>query len=213
MVVLPHSMAYPPLWATAGRAVNMHLLLMFQKQSSSAVADNNNNGTSHRQTVDLATAKLNDLYDAGNDPLLDGPEKFRSSSQSHMHDNTSNSGSTAVNNAQLNAARMNTSNMNMLGMANFSARLLTAQITASRSGFGQPGLAGLGGFVRMQGGDMQWWSWAWGPGRSGGRPTGLSASGSSSSAVGNNGTGEKKYEEDFDPAVLNDIVGWLSSLS
>ena len=49
------------------------------------------------------------------------------------------------------------------------------------------------------------------------RPSpGLSAScksGSSSSAAGNHGSdGTKKDEEDFDPALLNDVAGWLRSL-
>ena len=56
----------------------------------------NSNATSHGQTVDLATAKVNNLYDGGNVPRLNGPEKFRRSSKGHMHDNTSGS-STAVN--------------------------------------------------------------------------------------------------------------------
>ena len=85
-------------WASM---VNTPLLPMFQKPSSSAVNNNNNNATSHGQTVDLATAKLNDLYGAGNVPRLDGPEKFRRSSKGHMHDNTSG-GPTAVNNGVTN---------------------------------------------------------------------------------------------------------------
>ena len=35
-----------------------------------------NNATNHGQTVDLATAKLNDLYGRGNVPRLNGPKKF-----------------------------------------------------------------------------------------------------------------------------------------
>ena len=47
---------------------------------------------------------MNDLYGRGNVPLLDGPEKFRSSSMSHIYDNTvaSSSSSTAVNNGVTN---------------------------------------------------------------------------------------------------------------
>ena len=78
-------------WASI---MNTPLLPMFLKPSSSAV--NTNNATSHGQTVDLATTKLNDLYGAGNVPRLNGPEKFRRSSKGHMHDDTSG-GSTAVN--------------------------------------------------------------------------------------------------------------------
>ena len=68
--------------------VKTPLLHMFRKPSSSAMI-NNNNATSHGQTVDLTTAKLNDLYGGGNIPLLDGSEKFRWFSKGHMHDNTS----------------------------------------------------------------------------------------------------------------------------
>ena len=39
--------------------------------------------------VDLASAKLNDIYGGGNVPRLNGPEKFRRSSKGHMHDTTS----------------------------------------------------------------------------------------------------------------------------
>ena len=72
---------------------------MFQKPSSSSV--NNNNNTSHGQMFDLSTAKLNGMYSKGNDPCLDGPEKFRRTSKGHMHDNSSGS-STAVNNGATN---------------------------------------------------------------------------------------------------------------
>ncbi|KAH8994152.1 hypothetical protein EDB86DRAFT_3234880 [Lactarius hatsudake] len=50
-------------WASM---VNTPLLAMFQKTSS----NNSNNG----QTVDLAAAKLNDLYGSSNVPRLDGPD-------------------------------------------------------------------------------------------------------------------------------------------
>ena len=72
-------------WASI---VNTPLLPMFQNPSSSAMI-NNNNAKSHGQTVDLATAKLNDLYGGGNIPRHDDPEKFRRSSKGHMYDNTS----------------------------------------------------------------------------------------------------------------------------
>ena len=68
--------------------VKTPLLHMFRKPSSSAMI-NNNNATSHGQTVDLTTVKLNDLYGGGNIPLLDGSEKFPWFSKGHMHDNTS----------------------------------------------------------------------------------------------------------------------------
>ena len=84
-------------WASM---VNTPLLPMFQKPSSSAV-NNNNNTTSHGQTVDPATVKLNDLYGTGNVPRLDGPEKFRRTTKGHMHNNTSG-GSTTVNNGVTN---------------------------------------------------------------------------------------------------------------
>ena len=67
--------------------VKTPLLPMYQKPSSATI--NNNNATSHGQTVDLATAKLNDLYGGGNISLLDGSEKFRWFSKGHMHDDTS----------------------------------------------------------------------------------------------------------------------------
>jgi hypothetical protein len=55
-------------WASM---VSTPLLPMFQKSSTA-----NNNASSHGQTVDLATATLNDLF-GGNVPHLDGPEKIR----------------------------------------------------------------------------------------------------------------------------------------
>jgi hypothetical protein len=79
-------------WASM---VNTPLLPMFQKSSTA-----NNNATGHGQTVDLAAAKLNDLYGGGNVPRLDGPEKFRRSSKGHVHDNSGSS--TAVNNGVTN---------------------------------------------------------------------------------------------------------------
>ena len=100
MAASPPSTTYPPLWATAS-IVNTPLLPMFQKPLSSAVKNNNNNATNHGQTVDLATAKLSDLYGAGNVPRLDGTEKFRRSSKGHTHDNT-NGGSTAIHNGVTN---------------------------------------------------------------------------------------------------------------
>src|SRR6266478_6461602 len=68
-------------WASM---VNTPLLPMFQKTSTA-----NNSGTGPTQTVDLATAKLNDLY-SGNVPRLDGPEKFRRASKGHVSDVGSN---------------------------------------------------------------------------------------------------------------------------
>jgi hypothetical protein len=113
-------------------------------------------------------------------------------------------------------------NMNMLGMANLSAmgispeaQLLAAQIAAAGGGFGQPGLgvgAGLGTFGGLGGiGGNN--GLRGGPGRSGGRSPGLgggSNSGKGSNASGNGGA--KKDEEDFDPAVLHDVAGWLRTL-
>jgi hypothetical protein len=316
-------------WASM---VNTPLLPMFQKPSAA-----NNNVTSHGQTVDLATAKLNDLYGSGNVPRLDGPEKFRRSSKGHVHDNSGSS--TAVNNgvtnngiygddgdliagqhapgagrvpsassragggslrngggggsnwsggaqspalsntsgrfggsddgssamaaahqqaalanlgmgvggfnlgltspglgmpnglnmaqlAQLNGMTgmnggMNPFNMNMLNMANLSAmgispeaQLLAAQIAAAGGGFGQAnlaGLGGLGGFGGMQSG-IGGNNGLRGPSRSGGRSPGLSANGKSGSSCAGNGSSVKKDEEDFDPAVLHDVAGWLRTL-
>jgi SAM domain (Sterile alpha motif) len=75
-------------WASM---VNTPLMPMFQKPSTT-----NNAGAGPTQTVDLATAKLNDLYGAGSVPRLDGPEKFRRASKSHALDSGSNTTNTAV---------------------------------------------------------------------------------------------------------------------
>jgi hypothetical protein len=303
-------------WASM---VNTPLLPMFQKSSTA-----NNSGTGPTQTVDLATAKLNDLYGGGSVPRLDGPEKFRRASKGHVPDvgssgntttanGTSNNGiygddgdliqgqgqqapggrvqgssgrslrngngsawsgahSPALSNnsgrfggsddgnsamaaaaqqqaalaglgmgvggfniglgspalagmqnglsmaqlAQLNGmSGMNPFgvNMNMLGMANLNAmgltaeaQLLAAQIAAAGGGFGQPGLGGgLGSFGGLQGG-MGGAGQRNGPGRSGGRSPGAGSN------KGSSGSGTKKDEEDFEPAVLNDVAGWLRTL-
>lgn len=101
-------------------------------------------------------------------------------------------------------------NMNMLGMANLNAmgltaeaQLLAAQIAAGS--FGQSGLAGLGNFGGLQGG-MGGAGQRNGPGRSGGRSPGAGSN------KGSSGGGTKKDEDDFDPAVLNDVAGWLRTL-
>jgi hypothetical protein len=116
---------------------------------------------------------------------------------------------------------MNPFNMNMLGMANLSAmgispeaQLLAAQIAAAGGGFGQAnlaGLGGLGGFGGMQSG-IGGNNGLRGPSRSGGRSLGLSANGKSGSSSAGNGSSAKKDEEDFDPAVLHDVAGWLRTL-
>ena len=126
--------------------------------------------------------------------------------------------------AQLNAAGMNLFNMNVLGMVNLTvmgisteAQLLAAYIATVEGGFGQVGLglgaAGLGGFEGLQSGIGGAGAGRGSPGRSGGRSraSAPTASGSSSSNAGNN-KGAKKDEEDFDPAVLNDVATWLHSL-
>ncbi|KAI0299622.1 hypothetical protein BC826DRAFT_995582 [Russula brevipes] len=103
-------------------------------------------------------------------------------------------------------------NMNMLGMANLNAmgltaeaQLLAAQIAAAGGGFGQPGLGGsLGNFGGLPGGIAV--GQRGGPGRSGGRSPGA---GSNKGTAGNGG---KKDEDDFDPAVLHDVAGWLRTL-
>ena len=130
-------------WASM---VNTPLLPMFQKPSSSAVNNNNNNATSHGQTVDLATAKLNDLYGAGNVPRLDGPEKFRRSSKGHMHDNTSG-GPTTVNNGVTNN-----------GVYGDDGDLISGHRTSSRGGSGGSLRNGGGG-----GGGGSNWSGAQSP--------------------------------------------------
>jgi hypothetical protein len=103
-------------------------------------------------------------------------------------------------------------NMNMLNMASAmgisaEAQLIAAQIAAAGGGFGQPGLgvgAGLGSFAGLQGavGAGQ----RAGPGRSGGRSPGAGSS------KGTTTNGAKKDEDDFDPAVLGDVAGWLRTL-
>ena len=102
-------------------------------------------------------------------------------------------------------------NMNMLGMANLNAmgisaeaQLLAAQFAAAGGGF-QPGLTGLGGFGGLPGG-IGGAGQRNGPGRSGGRSPGAGSN------KGSSGGGTKKDEDDFDPAVLNDVAGWLRTL-
>ena len=102
-------------------------------------------------------------------------------------------------------------NMNMLGMANLNAmgisaeaQLLAAQFAAAGGGF-QPGLAGLGGFGGLPGG-IGGAGQRNGPGRSGGRSPGAGSN------KGSSGGGTKKDEDDFEPAVLNDVAGWLRTL-
>jgi hypothetical protein len=114
--------------------------------------------------------------------------------------------------AQLNGINPFGVNMNMLGMANLNAmgltaeaQLLAAQIAAAGGGFGQPGLSGLGNFGGLPGG-MGGAGQRNGPGRSGGRSPGAGSN------KGSSGSGTKKDEDDFDPAVLHDVAGWLRTL-
>jgi hypothetical protein len=101
----------------------------------------------------------------------------------------------------------------MLGMANLNAmgltaeaQLLAAQIAAAGGGFGQPGLGtGLGNFGGLPGG-IGGSGPRNGPGRSGGRSPGAGSN------KGSSVSGTKKDEDDFDPAVLNDVAGWLRTL-
>ncbi|KAH8987228.1 hypothetical protein EDB86DRAFT_3245844 [Lactarius hatsudake] len=79
----------PAVGDSGASMVNTPLLPMFQKTSS-----NNNNG----QTVDLAAAKLNDLYGSSNVPRFDSPDKFRRPSKGHMHDSSSGSNNGVTNN-------------------------------------------------------------------------------------------------------------------
>ncbi len=118
--------------------------------------------------------------------------------------------------AQLNGMNLFGVDMNMLGTANLSAmgitpeaQLLAAQIATSGGGLGQPGLgvgAGLGSFGGLEGG-ICGDGLRGGSGRSGGRSPGLGGKGGT---AGNGGA--KKDEVDFDPAVLNDVTGWLRTL-
>jgi hypothetical protein len=80
----------PPVGDSWASMVNTPLMPMFQKPS------NNNAGAGPTQTVDLAAAKLNDLYGTGSVPRLDGPEKFRRASKGHALDSGSNTTNTAV---------------------------------------------------------------------------------------------------------------------
>ncbi|KAI9436712.1 hypothetical protein H4582DRAFT_2099764 [Lactarius indigo] len=256
--------------------VNTPLLSMFQKTSS----NNNNAG----QTVDIAPAKLNDVYGTSNDPRLDSPDEFRQPSKGHIHDNSSGSNNGVTNHgvygddsdliqghhapgvgrAQSDSSRglrnsggggtwsgaqspalSNTSGyfcgsddgsnamaaahqqaaLAGLGMrlGGFSLGLTSPRLAGyeyaepgrdwnvalgaatfsadrrCRGGFGQPGLgigAGLSTFGGLQSGIG---------GGSG------SASGKGGSA-GSGGGGAKKDEEDFEPAVLNDVAAWLRTL-
>lgn len=96
-------------------------------------------------------------------------------------------------------------NMNMLGMMNMTpeAQLLAAQMAAS--GFGQPWMGGMqplsAGLGQMNLNNQN----RRGPGSA--RSPGLK---SASTTGGGNST--PKGEEDVDPALLNDIPGWLRSL-
>ncbi|KAF8258361.1 hypothetical protein EI94DRAFT_1774217 [Lactarius quietus] len=112
----------------------------------------------------------------------------------------------------LSRTRPFSANMNMLGMTNLSvmaisleAQLLAAQIGAAGGGFGLPCLglgAGLGWFGEggVQSGGMRG-----GPGRS--RQCERQSGGGGSAGSGN--SAKKTDEEDFDPAVLNYVAGWL----
>ena len=55
-----------------------------------------------------------------------------------------------------------------------------------------------------------------GPGRSGGRSPGLGSIANGKGDIGGGGAagngGAKRDEDDFDPAVLNDVAGWLRTL-
>ncbi|KAH8994164.1 hypothetical protein EDB86DRAFT_2829980 [Lactarius hatsudake] len=62
--------------------------------ASMSFSNNSNNG----QTIDLAAAKLNDLYGSSNVPRLDGPDKFRRPSKGHIHDGSSGSNNGVTNN-------------------------------------------------------------------------------------------------------------------
>ncbi|KAH9171651.1 hypothetical protein EDB89DRAFT_2176780 [Lactarius sanguifluus] len=242
----------PPALPSAPRApMATPLLPMFKKTSSN---NNNNNNNNNSQTVDLATAKLNDFWSNngvtnngvygvyGDDgdliratmflvlvvskvALRIGGSGTWSGGQSPAPSNTSGcfSGSDDGSNPMaaahqqaalaglgmgLNGMNPFNMNMNMLNPAAMDvlpeAQLLVAQIAAAGGGFGQPGIgvdAGLGTFA-----------FAAAPGGPEDARLGLgggSASGKRGSA-GNGGA--KKDDEDFEPAVLNDVAGWLRTL-
>ncbi|KAN0130650.1 hypothetical protein V8E53_011543 [Lactarius tabidus] len=88
-------------------------------------------------------------------------------------------------------------------------QLPVAQINVAGGRFGQADLAGLGlgGFGGLQSG----MGGSRGPFRSGSHSPGLSANGKSGSSSAGNGSA-KENKEDFDPAVLNDVAGWLLTL-
>ncbi|KAH9024443.1 hypothetical protein EDB83DRAFT_2658115 [Lactarius deliciosus] len=62
--------------------------------ASMKTSSNNHNA----RAVDLAAAKLNDLYGSSNVPCLDGPDKFRRPSKGHIHDCSSGSNNGMTNN-------------------------------------------------------------------------------------------------------------------
>ena len=106
----------------------------------------------------------------------------------------------------LGMAPMSPFNMNMLSMMNMSpeAQLLAAQMAAS--GFGQPGWLGMqplqsAGILGSAGGQRR--------GGAGGARSPALKSASSSRMDGHS---TPRGDEDVDPALLNDIPGWLRSL-
>ncbi|KAH9010990.1 hypothetical protein EDB85DRAFT_2160463 [Lactarius pseudohatsudake] len=206
-------------WASM---VNTPLLPMSQKTFSS---NNNNAG----QTIDLAAAKLNDLYGSSNVPRLDSPDKSCRPFKGHVHDNMSgrfgrsDDGSNAMTPVHQQVALaglwMGDGGFN-LGLAEWHESVRheyaghgnpqcdghhirgAAQIAAAGGGFGQPGLgvgASLGSFGGLQGG-MGSNGLRGGSGRSGGQKRSAGSGGA------------KKVDEDFEPAVLNDVAGWLRTL-
>lgn len=80
---LRHPRRSLPSSATGGKGAEKSLFPMFQRSSTE-----NSNATSHCQTVDLASAKLNDLRGGGNVPRLRGsgtPPRSRARKQRQFH--------------------------------------------------------------------------------------------------------------------------------
>ncbi|KAF8957263.1 hypothetical protein BDZ97DRAFT_1670244 [Flammula alnicola] len=101
--------------------------------------------------------------------------------------------------------------MSMMNMNPDAAQLLAAQMAAG--GFGQPGMAGWLGMQPMSAGLGSGMSNGPGGRKTGpgsARSPGLRSAGSMPGRDGGNST--PKGEEDVDPALLNDVAGWLRSL-
>ncbi|KAH8984732.1 hypothetical protein EDB92DRAFT_2117006 [Lactarius akahatsu] len=241
-----HRLLWPLRWLClplpAASIVNTPLLPMFPKTSP----NNNNTG----QTVDLAAAKLNDLYGSSNVPRLDGPDKFHRPSKGHVHvhDNSNGFQQWGDQQRRVRPALSNTSSR-FGGNDNGSNAMAASHQQAALAGLGMgvgvfnlgpssPGLAGMPNGLNLaqlaQLSDMN--------------PFGINVNalgvsnlgaigitpeaqliavqiapnlleeggiggGCASGKGGSAGNGRaKKDEEDFEPAVLNDVAWWLRTL-